>query len=258
MKIIIVDDESNALHIFLDEIIARKDIDYKFFTDKPEDILDYIAAQKVDAAFLDIRMPSVDGTVLAKQIIDVCPDIKIVFITGLDISYGDLPQEIKGNTIGFIYKPYDKEVLANYLNIISDESIHLDIKTFDTFECYLNGRPLEFTSGKSKELFALLVVYNGKTLTITDAIAHLWADHDPDKAKILYRDAVWRLRKTLQKVNFDCITSSYGEIALKKENISCDFWDYCEGKKSGYNGEFLKNYDWSLEYLPELDKINKS
>ncbi|MCD8372472.1 MAG: response regulator [Clostridia bacterium] len=256
MKIIVVDDESDALHIVFDEVISRKDTEYKFFKDKPEDILEYVAANVVDGAFLDIKMPEIDGTVLAEKLIKIRPDIKIVFITGLNVNKNDLPEQIKANTLGFIYKPYDKNELINYLNLLSDEAARLDVVMFDTFECTLGGRHLEFSSGKSRELFALLLVYGGKTLSMSDAIAHLWPDHDTEKAKILYRDAVWRLRKTLQNVNFNCIGFNYGELTLDRQNINCDFWNMLEGKKGNYRGDFLKNYDWSTAYLAKLDKLD--
>ncbi|MCD7729785.1 MAG: response regulator [Clostridia bacterium] len=253
MRIIIVDDEVNALHIFLDEIMLQGGVEYKFFKDDAESILAYISDKRVDAAFLDIKMPNIDGIELAEKIIKICPDIKIVFITGLNINEKGLPESIRANTLGFIYKPYDKNELINYLNAIANVTLSMRVTMFETFECFLNDVPLEFSSAKSKELFALLLVYRGKTLTMADAISHLWPDHDKAKAKILYRDAVWRLRKTLQKADFNCIAFSRGELSLNNDNITCDFWEVLDKKTGCYHGDFLKNYDWSVEYLTLLD-----
>lgn len=48
----------------------------------------------------------------------------------------------------------------------------------------LNDRIVRFSSNKSMELFALLLVYKGKNLSMSDAITQLWPDYDLDKAKI--------------------------------------------------------------------------
>ena len=91
----------------------------------------------------------------------------------------------------------------------------------------LNGKPIEFKSTKSKELLALLVAYNGSTLTMGDAIAHLWPDKDVELAKKLYRDAVWRLRKTLKDSGIgDIVEFQKAKTYIKKEGIKCDYCSF--------------------------------
>ncbi|MGN0815116.1 MAG: response regulator transcription factor [Candidatus Coproplasma sp.] len=246
MRIIVVDDEMSALHVFLHEIMYEKDVDYKFFRDDQSQILEYVTACGADAAFLDVRMPNVNGIELAHMLISVSPRIKIVFITGLTIDSSSLPEDVRANTVGFIYKPYDKDELINCLNAIAEGLPRLTVKMYGHFECYLNGRRVEFSSQKEKELFALLLYYNGKRLSMNDAIACMWGDHDVEKAKKLYRDAVWRLRKTLQRINFNCVEFGRAEIALDKRGINCDYWDFLEGR-TAEGGELLVNYDWAEE-----------
>ncbi|MGN0817761.1 MAG: response regulator transcription factor [Candidatus Coproplasma sp.] len=249
MKIIVVDDEMSALHVFLYEIMYEKDVEYKFFRDDEKAIIDYVSTYGADAAFLDVRMPNVNGIDLARTLITLLPRIKIVFITGLTINFSDLPEDVRANTIGFIYKPYDKAELINCLNAVAEEIPRLTVKMFGVFECYLNGRRVEFSSQKEKELFALLLYYNGKTLTMNEAIACIWGDHDVEKAKKLYRDAVWRLRKSLQRINFNCAEFGRAEISLDRRNIDCDYWNWLDGK-SAECGELLVNYDWTEVCLP--------
>lgn len=66
---------------------------------------------------------------------------------------------------------------------------------FNTFDCSLNSKVINFLSYKSKELFALLLAYNGKILEMNEAISQLWPNKDIDKSKKLYRNAGWRLKK---------------------------------------------------------------
>lgn len=248
MKIIVVDDEMSALHVFLHEIMYERNVDYKFFRDDVKEIMDFVTDCGADAAFLDVKMPNVSGIELARSLIAVLPRMKIVFITGLNLVASDLPDDVRQHTLGFIYKPYDRRELINFLNVIADEIPRLTVRMFGAFECRLNGRRVEFSSQKEKELFALILCYNGKTLTMNEAIAYMWGDHDVEKAKKLYRDAVWRLRKTLQSINFNCVEFGRAEITLNRQNIDCDFWNVLDGK-TVENGEFLKNYEWSESFL---------
>ena len=80
MKIIAVDDEMEALSNFLLQIINDKQIEYKFFLENPLDAIDYCEENAVDAAFLDIRMPIINGVDLAEKLIKINPNIKIIFI----------------------------------------------------------------------------------------------------------------------------------------------------------------------------------
>ena len=82
MKIIIVDDEIISLQLFLTQIINNNKVEYKFFKDNEDEILKYIHDNKIDACFLDINMPNINGIELAKRIINHNPDMKIIFVTG--------------------------------------------------------------------------------------------------------------------------------------------------------------------------------
>lgn len=254
MKIVVVDDEMYALQSFLNEIIDC-DVEYKFFKDDENAVLDYVTKNTVDAVFSDIGMPSINGLVLAERLINLCPDIAIVFITGMPITMSDLNETVKANTLGFLYKPYNADKLAEFLNIIKKRTPLLSVKMFDGFDCFVDGKLVKFSSAKEKELFALLITYNGKSLAMTDAISLLWENSELEKAKILYRNAVFRLRKTLSEIGVNCVDFGRAMLTLDKTYIQCDYWEFLQSGNGGYRGEFCKSYDWSVEYLPELDRI---
>ena len=253
MKIIIVDDEITSLQSFLSEIINNNNIEYRFFKDEIDSIKSYVKSNDITCAFLDINMPGLNGIVLASELIKINNDIKILFVTGLDVTQSSLPQSITSNVLGFIYKPYTYNDVAKYINIITNIKPQLVCKMFNSFECFINGNVVMFTSNKSKELFALLLTYNGRSLSMSDAISQLWPDRDIDKAKILYRDAVWRLRKTLDEYNIHNVSFQRGLLMLDKSNISCDYWDYLNGTNDNVKGIFLKSYDWAIDYLNSVN-----
>lgn len=255
MKVIVVDDEMSALHAFLNEIIEEYDVDYKFYKDDAASVCKYVAENRVDAAFLDINMPKINGVELAEKLSDIATSLKIVFTTGLSVTEEDLPPVVRKHTVGFLYKPYNVAKLGILLSKIQNKKRVLKVEMFDSFDCFVDSNKIKFSSSKSKEHFALLLAYNGKTLTMGDAIAHLWPDSTTDKGKILYRDAVWRLRKTLESVEIPCVEWQRAKLDIDKSLVSCDYWDYLLTGEGNYFGEFCKQYDWSVEFLAHLDSI---
>ena len=121
MKIVVIDDEMCALQSFLTESISY-DVEYKFFTDNEAAIIDYVAKNNVDAVFTDIGMPSVNGLDLAQKLIGLRRDMAIVFITGMPVTMSDLSEKLRANTLGFLYKPYNTDRLAEFLNMIKKRS----------------------------------------------------------------------------------------------------------------------------------------
>lgn len=253
MKVIAVDDEISSLQIFLKEIVSLDSLECRFFKDDERRILDYVNHNEVSASFIDVNMPGINGIDLAKKLLDIHPGMKIVFVTGINLTEKDLPSKIKSSVLGFIYKPYTFLDVKQYIDLISDSCSYMEVKTFNSFDCFLDGEAIRFSSSKSKELFALLIAYNGKILEMNDAISQLWPDVPLDNAKKLYRDAVWRLRKTLSEYNFSCVSFSRAQLALLKSRIHCDYWDFLKTGEGNYNGIFCKSYDWALDYQMELD-----
>ena len=247
MKIIMVDDENASIHSFIDRVIDDPNVECRFFKDNKEDVLSYIRNNKVNGAVLDINMPNINGITLADALIDEDKDIKIVFLTGLNNSMNNLPKKVREHTLGFIYKPINDNDLKHYLNLLTERTSILKVEMFDTFDCFINGSLVKFSSKKSKELFALLLSLNGKSLSMEHAITCLWPDKDLERSKILYRDAVWRLRQTLSDIKFNCVTFQRALLLLNKENIECDYYDYLNGKLKRNMDDFLIEYEWSMD-----------
>jgi len=250
MRFIIVDDEPESLKHFFSLLIEDDDIEYKFFTgEHPNKIYSFISNNDIDCAFLDVNMPNIKGTDLAKELVKQNPHIKIVFVTGLSLTKDNLPSSIKNNVLGIINKPYSFNDVKKYFSQISSNQIVFKATTFGSFECFFNKDLVHFSSSKSKELFALLLVvsYKNQSLLMENAITSLWPDKDYDKAKILYRDSVWRLRKTLNDIGFECVTFGRANLTLNKQHIVCDYWDYMDKKIKKPNAPFLQNYDWAYD-----------
>jgi two-component system, LytTR family, response regulator len=258
MKVIVVDDEIASLSTFLAHLIDKSEVEYQFFQNNPKAAISYAALNKVDGAFLDINMPEMNGVDLAKELIKRVPSIKIVFITGYTYDVDEIKKSLGDNLLGFGYKPFDSTLINHFLQEISFQSKKPKIfaKTFGPFDLFVNQSPVRFSSSKSKELLALLVVYRGSMLTMDDCIGHLWPEKDLDLAKLLYRDAIWRLRKSLKEAGLLFLVNfARGSSSLCVDCLDCDYWSYLKKKDGNYHGSFLPGYDWSMEYQDELDAL---
>lgn len=253
MKIIVVDDEYRALEIFFKQNINNSNYDFIYFNDNEDAILEYVKSHNIDGALLDIKMPNISGIDLAKKLIKIDKNIKIIYITGFNYKIEDIPSVLKDNVLDIIYKPYTQLSLKNGLNKIKNIKNKMSITMFPYFNCYLNGELIKFTSSKSKELFALIIVFRGKMLTMNSIITHLWPDKNIELSKKLYRDAIWRLRKTLKDIDFNCVKFLRASVFLDTSNIECDYWKYLDNKslKIPENG-FLVDYEWSIDYELEF------
>lgn len=128
------------------------------------------------------------------------------------------------------------------------KSHKMKVTCFHAFDCYYNDKHLVFPSKKAKEYFALLVVLNGRSLTLDKAITYLWPDKDIDKAKTLYRNTIMKLRNYFKEIGFDNVTFKRGEVYIATSNIDCDYYDVIN-KKDKYDGSpLLPEYEWSLEF----------
>lgn len=129
----------------------------------------------------------------------------------------------------------------------------MKVTCFHCFNCYYDDINLEFPSKKAKEFFALLVILQGKTLTMDKAITYLYPDKDIEKAKTSYRDIVWKLRKFFKEIGFNSITFKRGETCLDISNIECDYYEAIKDPTK-YNGDpLMPEYDWSIEFENDLN-----
>ena len=257
MKIIVVDDEIAALNTFLPNIVDNVSIDCKMFMNAPRQALEYCRINKVDAAFLDIMMPEINGIELAKRLVSLCPAIKIVFISAYTQNEQEVAAVLGENLLGFCYKPYDKSRLNALISSINVTEKRLFLRTFDAFDLFVGGVAVNFTSRKAKELLALLTDANGSYVTMETAICNLWADKNTEFAKRLYRDAVYRLRMTLKDAGAEELVSfERARAKINTQVAECDMWTFI--KEGGtFSGRYMPQYDWSIITESALDSRNK-
>lgn len=259
MKIIVVDDELSALNTFLPNVIDDLNVECKMFMNAPRSALEYVRINKVNVAFLDIKMPEIDGVDLAERMLEISPDLKIVFISAYAQNENAIKKRLNGKVAGFCRKPYNAEKIKRLLSALNAEDgkpkIHL--RTFDAFDLFVNGVAVDFSAAKAKELLALLADARGSYVTMDTAIGNLWANKNAELGKRLYRDAVCKLRLKLKDSGAEeLVTFERGRAVINTECATCDMWDFVKNG-GAFSGRYLPQYDWSIVTESSLEQMKK-
>lgn len=249
MNIIAVDDERRALNILERAIQSvAGDAVITGFTSAKE-ALKYAREQQVDIAFLDIKMMEMSGVLLAKCLKDIYGNTNIIFVTAYSQYMSDA---FALRVSGYVQKPITPERVYEELNHLRNPILVPDmgirVQCFGNFEVFVKGRPLRFLRGKTKELLAYLIVRRGAQCNNNEIIGVLWEDKaNSSSLQSYFRQLVADLTKTLRVAGIpEMLIRHRGSMAVLPEKISCDLYDFCDGKNVNlYKGEFMSQYSWA-------------
>lgn len=155
-----------------------------------------------------------------------------------------------------------KDALKDTANLLdstaSARTIH--VRTFGTFDVFVDGVPLCFTNSKAKELLAILIDRRGGTLTSDEAISLLW-ENEPagDKQYARYRKLASRLKEFLDSAGCgDILITGSGIRSIDTSKIICDYYLALEGDENAvkqYQGDYMSNYSWAEERTATLNRL---
>lgn len=269
MKVICVDDEK----IILDSIVAKcSQIDFVdsvrgFYSSRKA--LEYFEDNlkiKVDAVFLDIDMPEINGMDLAKKIKELSPETEIIFLTGFSNYAVDA---FKIHASGYLLKPFTQEDLENELTIIRDKkasskTIRNDenqvyARTFGNFDLLVNGKIVDFSWKKAKETLAYLIDRNGSSVTRKELASIVFMNEEYTRSNQTY------LSKILRELHSDLEKAGCAHIFIQSKDayyvdtnaMSADCWSFFKGEKEAiklFHGEYMIQYNWAKDRLSRFAK----
>ncbi len=251
MNILAVDDKRPVLRGVEKAILeAVPNCDLKGFTSAREAIA-CAKETRIDIAFLDIDMAEMNGLMLAKALKDIHGKTNIVFVTG----YAEYAVDAFNMAAsGYILKPVSPKAVTRELtqlrHPLPERNARVFFQCFGNFNILVNGQPLVISRKKAKELLAYLVHKRGSFVRSAELTAILWEDkavNTPTKANL--RQVIHRLTAILAEAGIeDILLRKWDQIAIDKDKVSCDYYDYLEGKSTGVNayaGEYLSEYSWA-------------
>lgn len=262
MRIMAVDDEKLALSEFRDTCAEIDGITSVKTFSNPMDALGYAATEQIDVAFLDIEMPMVRGIELADRLKKINPNIRIVFVTG----YAEYALDAFGaDAIDYILKPYDTDMIRRALEKASyvkgkEETPKIVVKTFGYFDVFVKGKPVVFSSAKSKEFLALLVDRNGGVVSTEQAITTLWSDREYNETvQSLFRKVLKSLRTALEDADAkEIFMDNRNQRSVDTSKFSCDYYDLLNNKSDAhkeYFGKYMSQYEWARDTERMLSEL---
>ena len=248
MNVIVVDDERIVLAAETSTIKRALPNAVIHSFQKAQDALEYAEENKVNIAFLDINIKSVTGIMLAEKLQAFNPQINIIFCTG----YSEYSLEAHDlYCSAYLMKPISdaklKKALDNLRYPILEKAKGFRVKCFGNFEVYKDGAPVKFKYKKTKELFAYLIDRYGATVS-TKEMAAVFYEENVKESNI--RNLRSDLINTFEQLGLsDLLVRSGGNMGVNVEKIDCDYYDYLDGHKALFHGEYMSQYSFAEETL---------
>ena len=129
MKGLILDDHEEVAK-YIGSVLEQSGVNYEIFLN-PAEALEDMGKEEYDFAFIDIKLPFMDGLSFSRRFKDRFPEADIIFITG----YGDYDKAVQAIKIGaydFLKKPF-KHVDINMCvdRIIEKRRLYRDQKRME-------------------------------------------------------------------------------------------------------------------------------
>ncbi|MBA9087804.1 two-component SAPR family response regulator [Fontibacillus solani] len=273
MKVILVDDERLALEYLERQLLKFDNIEIVGLFSDPLVAREEILRKDVDAVFLDISLPEINGIELADQLLGFKPQLNIVFVTAYN-EYAIKAFEL--NAIDYIVKPTRAERLTKTVDrirklqhsIVEDEAVEADhdlrlhlLKQVSVELPKGQFTLLQWRTSKAQELFLFLLQHRGQLVRKSVLIDLLWPEYESDKVYSQLYTAVYHIRKTLQPYGerFQISNTTEGYI-LNMNNVILDIveWEDKLTQLPRINEEFIDEYVETMklytgDYLQEFD-----
>ncbi|MFN6432308.1 hypothetical protein EUCA11A_40020 [Eubacterium callanderi] len=257
LKTILVDNEPWQIKRLAAELEESDVFEVVGLFERASMALAYAEQNPVEFALLDIEMPGMNGIVLAEKLQILHPGIIIVFVTAYSQYVLDA-LKIKADYL--VLKPYSKEDVEDALSrarlLAPRQQKRVFMRTFGSFEMFVDHNPVSFSSARAKELLAFLVDRRG-VVSSRDMLAAMWEEKPyNDSSLSLCRVTTARLRHELEEHQIEeLLVESRRGRSLDESLFDCDYYKFLdEGSNAEFPfmGEYMSQYSWAEMTLAGL------
>ena len=254
MKAICVDDEQRTLEYTVDRCRELEQMDSVEGFTNARDALAWLKDNFVDIAFLDIDMPDMDGITLAARIKELHANVAIVFLT----AYKQFAYDAMSvRPSGYLLKPLTRDALVQEVEYAMrwhgepvNRGSRVVVRTFGSFDVFVEGELLVFPRSKSKEVLAYLVDQQGGSVRRADIYDALWDGEGYGHSQQKYLDVIIRsMRETLKKAGIsEILEMKTGLLRVRPQTFDCDLYRFIQGDPMAirsYQGKYMNNYSWA-------------
>lgn len=219
MRVMIVDDEKPTLDLMIRSLSAFDDMEIVGAFELPSVALraaEQLTAAKLDAAFLDISLPGINGIELALRLLEILPDLQVVFVTAFD-QYA--LQAFDANALDYVLKPVTTERLERAVERLRraipavDTGRPASSALLDTQKpqvqitihsqsglsiINLNSQKVRFSTVKQEELLRDLILTKIE-LNKWELIAKFWPELEVKRAEQNLYMTIYRLKQAIRE-----------------------------------------------------------
>ena len=125
IKIAIVDDHEVVINGLRSMLSAYGDLEVVYTTTQGNELMYYLADNKVDVILMDIQMPEISGIDLCKMTLKQYPDVKIIAFSSFDDTHY-IRQILRNGASGYVLKNTDQKSLVTAIRTVLDGEEYID------------------------------------------------------------------------------------------------------------------------------------
>ena len=250
MKCLIADDEQLILRDIKRTAAKVLGENTEFFEAcNSDEVFSLIQKYDIPIVFLDIEIPFISGLEIAARLQKLKPRTNIIFVTGHEQYALDV---LSMYVSGFLMKPVSEAAMRKAVENLRYPIPKLMVKCFGHFEVLYDGKPVDFKRSMCKEVFAYLIDKRGAFVSEDEIRYLLWSEEeDTDKKKRYVRNIISDLRAGLKACDMEdvIINNNKSGYAVRTDQISCDFYDYLDGKLSPDKvnlSRYMEQFSWGI------------
>ncbi len=191
----------------------------------PVQAVDMTIKHQPDVAFLDIRMPGMNGLQLGERLQSAVPGIELVFVTGYD-QYAVHAFQLYA--LDYILKPVRADRLRRSVQRLREKlkvTKELGREPQLPLICCFNQlafqppgkeecQPVKWRTSKAQELFAYLLHHRNRTVDRGAIIELLWPDFEVSRAAQQLYTTVYHIRQTLKASGMETVSISSADLEI--------------------------------------------